>query len=57
MPQAMARLRDTHNLCLPEITKFLLDLFKYNDNSRNKVTRLLGRNYCQIYVDKLQHIH
>ncbi|BFZ20925.1 hypothetical protein BsWGS_23965 [Bradybaena similaris] len=36
MPQAMARLRDTHNLCLPEITKFLLDLFKYNDNSRNK---------------------
>ncbi|XP_059158232.1 transcription initiation factor TFIID subunit 2-like [Physella acuta] len=36
MPQAMARLRDTHNLCLAEITKFLLDLFKYNDNSRNK---------------------
>ncbi|KAH9489969.1 Transcription initiation factor TFIID subunit 2, partial [Bulinus truncatus] len=36
MPQAMARLRDVHNLCLPEITKFLLDLFKYNDNSRNK---------------------
>lgn len=36
MPQAMARLRDTHNLCLTEITKFLLDLFKYNDNSRNK---------------------
>ncbi|RUS71095.1 hypothetical protein EGW08_021141, partial [Elysia chlorotica] len=36
MPQAMAKLRDTHNLCLAEITKFLLDLFKYNDNSRNK---------------------
>ncbi|CAG5129612.1 unnamed protein product, partial [Candidula unifasciata] len=36
MPQAMARLRDIHNLCLPEITKFLLDLFKYNDNSHNK---------------------
>ncbi|CAL1530604.1 unnamed protein product [Lymnaea stagnalis] len=36
MPQAMARLRDIHNLCLNEITKFLLDLFKYNDNSRNK---------------------
>ncbi|GFN99666.1 hypothetical protein PoB_002617200 [Plakobranchus ocellatus] len=36
MPQAMARLRDTHNLCLTDITKFLLDLFKYNDNSRNK---------------------
>ncbi|GFR89331.1 transcription initiation factor TFIID subunit 2, partial [Elysia marginata] len=36
MPQAMARLRDTHNLCLADITKFLLDLFKYNDNSRNK---------------------
>ena len=32
----MAHLRTVHNICPPEVLRFLLDLFKYNDNSRNK---------------------
>ena len=35
IPLAMAGLRNTHNICPPEVLKFLLDLFKYNDNSKN----------------------
>ena len=31
----MAGLRNSHNICPPEVLKFLLDLFKYNDNSKN----------------------
>ena len=31
----MAKLRNSHGICPPEILKFLLDLFKYNDNSKN----------------------
>ena len=37
IPIAMANLRNMHNICPPEVIKFLLDLFKYNDNSKNKV--------------------
>ncbi|KAL8598547.1 hypothetical protein ACOMHN_051335 [Nucella lapillus] len=36
MVGSMALLRDVHQVCIPEILRFLLDLFKYNDNSRNK---------------------
>ena len=36
MPVAMAGLRTMHGICQPEIVRFLLDLFKYNDNSKNK---------------------
>jgi hypothetical protein len=36
IPVAMAQLRNVHNICPAEVHKFLLDLFKYNDNSRNK---------------------
>ena len=36
IPIAMAGLRNSHNICPPEVLKFLLDLFKYNDNSPNK---------------------
>ncbi|KAL5016218.1 hypothetical protein ScPMuIL_005807 [Solemya velum] len=36
IPYAMAHLRDVHNICPVEVMKFLFDLFKYNDNSRNK---------------------
>ncbi|KAK6179586.1 hypothetical protein SNE40_011910 [Patella caerulea] len=36
MPKAMARLRNIHNICPMEVMKFLMDLFKYNDNSKNK---------------------
>lgn len=28
-------LRTAHGICPPEVFRFLLDLFKYNDNSRN----------------------
>nr|XP_027199421.1 transcription initiation factor TFIID subunit 2-like [Dermatophagoides pteronyssinus] len=33
---AMAGLRTDHGICPHEILRFLLDLFKYNDNSKNK---------------------
>lgn len=36
MPIAMAGLRTMHGICYPEVVRFLLDLFKYNDNSKNK---------------------
>lgn len=32
----MAGLRNIHGICPQEVLKFLLDLFKYNDNSKNK---------------------
>ncbi|XP_055702172.1 transcription initiation factor TFIID subunit 2 [Phlebotomus papatasi] len=35
IPVAMAGLRTSHGICPPEVIRFLLDLFKYNDNSRN----------------------
>lgn len=28
-------LRTSHGICPPEVIRFLLDLFKYNDNTRN----------------------
>uniref|UniRef100_A0A023F4P3 Transcription initiation factor TFIID subunit 2 n=1 Tax=Triatoma infestans TaxID=30076 RepID=A0A023F4P3_TRIIF len=36
IPVAMAGLRNAHGICPPEVIKFLLDLFKYNDNSKNR---------------------
>ena len=35
---AMAGLRTVHGICPLEVSRFLLDLFKYNDNSKNKFT-------------------
>ncbi|XP_053673216.1 transcription initiation factor TFIID subunit 2 [Anopheles nili] len=35
IPIAMAGLRTAHGICPPEVIRFLLDLFKYNDNSKN----------------------
>lgn len=32
----MAGLRNAHGICPPEVIRFLLDLFKYNDNSKNR---------------------
>lgn len=32
----MAGLRNAHGLCPPEVLRFLLDLLKYNDNSKNR---------------------
>lgn len=36
IPVAMSGLRTVQCICPPEVLKFLLDLFKYNDNSKNK---------------------
>lgn len=36
IPLAMAGLRNNHGICPPEVVRFLLDLFKYNDNSKNR---------------------
>lgn len=36
IPFAMAGLRNTHGICPTDVIKFLLDLFKYNDNSKNR---------------------
>jgi len=36
MPIAMSLLRNAHGMCPKEVVQFLLDLVKYNDNSRNK---------------------
>ncbi|GFU31093.1 transcription initiation factor TFIID subunit 2 [Nephila pilipes] len=36
IPVAMAGLRTVQCICPPDVLKFLLDLFKYNDNSKNK---------------------
>jgi len=38
MPIAMAGLRTAHGICPQEVVHFLLDLFKYNDNSKNKLS-------------------
>jgi len=35
LPVAMAKLRNSHGVCPPEVLKLLLDIFKYNDNSKN----------------------
>lgn len=37
MPLAMAGLRNIQGICVPDVMRFILDLFKYNDNSKNKV--------------------
>ncbi|XP_076029935.1 TATA-box binding protein associated factor 2 isoform X2 [Oratosquilla oratoria] len=36
LPVAMAGLRNTHKSCPPEVLGFLMDLFKYSDNSKNQ---------------------
>lgn len=36
LPVAMANLRTVHNVCPTEVVRFLLDLIKYNENSKNK---------------------
>ncbi|XP_013402499.1 transcription initiation factor TFIID subunit 2 [Lingula anatina] len=36
IPVAMSNLRNVHNICPPDVIRFLLDLFKYNDNRKNK---------------------
>ncbi|ELT93532.1 hypothetical protein CAPTEDRAFT_221667 [Capitella teleta] len=36
IPGLMAGLRTVHGICPPDVHGFILDLFKYNDNSKNK---------------------
>jgi transcription initiation factor TFIID subunit 2 len=43
LPLAMARLRNAHNVCPSEIVRFLLDLIKYNENSKNQLTDVYYR--------------
>lgn len=44
IPIAMAASRNLHGICPPEILKFLLDLFKYNDNSKNSFSDIYYRS-------------
>lgn len=36
LPLAMAKLRNEHNICPKEVLHYILDLIKFNDNSKNK---------------------
>ena len=45
----MGGLRNAHGICPPEVLGFLLDLFKYNDNSRNTLS---DSYYCARLVDE-----
>jgi transcription initiation factor TFIID subunit 2 len=36
LPQAMARLRNSSDACLPDVQAFIIQLIKYNDNSINR---------------------
>ena len=40
IPVAMSQLRNVHAICPNEVLHFLLDLFKYNDNTKNKVSQI-----------------
>lgn len=44
IPMAMAGLRTAHGICPPEIMRFLLDLFKYNDNAKNHYSDVYYRS-------------
>lgn len=44
IPLAMAGLRTAHGICPPEIMRFLLDLFKYNDNAKNHYSDVYYRS-------------
>lgn len=38
LPVAMAKLRDGNNICPKDVLHFLIDLIKFNDNTKNKVS-------------------
>lgn len=44
IPLAMGNLRTAHGICPPEIIRFLLDLFKYNDNIKNHYSDVYYRS-------------
>ncbi|XP_065359365.1 transcription initiation factor TFIID subunit 2 [Calliphora vicina] len=44
VPVAMAGLRTSHGICPPEVIRFLFDLFKYNDNTRNHYSDVYYRS-------------
>lgn len=52
VPVAMAQLRNSMAICPPEVVKFLLDLFKYNDNTKNHYS---DNYYRAALVDALGH--
>ncbi|CAG0916730.1 unnamed protein product [Notodromas monacha] len=51
MPKAIGALRNAQGKCPSEVLKFLLDLFKYNDNSKNKFS---DNYYRAALVDALE---
>ncbi|XP_068202285.1 transcription initiation factor TFIID subunit 2 isoform X2 [Palaemon carinicauda] len=50
LPVAMAGLRNVHKSCPPEVLAFLMDLFKYSDNSKNQYS---DNYYREALVDAL----
>ncbi|CAH2011714.1 unnamed protein product [Acanthoscelides obtectus] len=52
IPLAMAGLRNAHGICPHEVIRFLLDLFKYNDNSKNRNSD----NYYRAALGKIQYM-
>lgn len=52
IPVAMAGLRTVHQICPEEVVKFLLGLFKYNDNTKNHYS---DNYYRASLVDSLGH--
>ena len=50
IPVALAKIRNAHGLCPKESLAFLVDLIKYNDNNRNKVSVQPIFNMCLVYV-------
>ena len=42
IPQAIGLIRNTHSICPRESLAFLVDLIKYNDNAKNKVTQTMS---------------
>ncbi|XP_077971287.1 transcription initiation factor TFIID subunit 2-like [Styela clava] len=53
LPVAMANLRDTNNVCPKEVLHFLIDLIKFNDNSKSKVS---DNYYRAALVESLCHL-
>lgn len=56
IPLAMAGLRTAHGICPPEVTRFLFDLFKYNDNIKNHYSDNYYRSSLVDALVSLRHL-
>ena len=52
IPVAMSYLRNSHNICPKEVLHFLLDLMKFNDNTKNKYS---DNYYRAALIDSLSN--